>query len=59
VSELTRCNFCILNNIIRRYSGSGIKVGLQPAEDGSGWMEVWVAGQRQASFMELTDHCVC
>jgi hypothetical protein len=59
MSELTRCNYCTLNNIKARYGVSNVEIRLSQSGDLRGWTEVYVRGKRVASFMAVTDHCVC
>jgi len=58
MSELTKCNYCVLEAIKRRNPGREVVVircnndicGLQVFVDGRG-IGVW--------FAKLSDHCVC
>ena len=54
MSELTRCNRCTLNDIIRR-AGKGAEIRLVSGE----WTVCYVNGERVASFLELTEQCAC
>lgn len=55
MSELTRCNRCSYDDLVRRYGTE--RVELRNGKDG--WVEAWVDGVRKASYMELTDRCAC
>jgi len=56
MSELTPCNYCTFQDIIRRHQGATVELHGFP---GSDWVECTVDGKRVASFMELTEECVC
>ena len=60
MSELTRCNYCTLRSIKSRAASQDQSVLLaQTMLDGREWITVSVDGHRVASFLSLTDHCVC
>ncbi len=53
MSELTPCNYCTMQAIIRRHPHSEIKL---VTDD---WTVMFVDGERVASFLELPKECVC
>lgn len=56
VSELTRCNYCKVQDLYRRHGTARVTT----APDKDGWIAVWVDGVKiGVSFLSLTDHCVC
>ena len=67
MSELTRCNFCSLTDIRARATAEGktVKVEREKLTDAMAmgsdhaWWIVTVDGEHAASFMELTQGCVC
>lgn len=56
MSELTRCNYCTLQEVRRRHPDAVVTT----KPDEYGWLQVWIddkpGGQH---FLALTDHCVC
>lgn len=54
MSELTRCNWHVLEGIKRAHPDALIKI---TAEDG--WLRVTVDGEQRVSFLALTTRCVC
>jgi hypothetical protein len=64
VSELTRCNFCQLQDMRERALKNGVTLVIEPADARSemrGWISVRYSDQKEPSgyFWELTNRCVC
>jgi hypothetical protein len=66
VSEHTKCNYCTLKALKRRFGVGNVK--LLPARDSElGGLDVYVRSDMDAAwpeksniwFMQLTAHCVC
>jgi len=53
VSDTHLCNFCTLKDIKRRHKS------VKLVHEGSGWIAVMADGERVATFMALTEYCVC
>jgi hypothetical protein len=55
MSELTRCNYCSLEDIKRRHPGAEVTTRVEER-----WLRVFIDGEAtERWFLELTDHCVC
>lgn len=56
MSELTRCNYCTLQDVRRRNPGKRVST----RRDEHGWLRVLIDGEPAGiSFLELTTRCVC
>lgn len=59
MSELTKCNYCTLQDMRERAERRGVYVILKL--DKEGWTTARYSDQERPShhFLELTDRCVC
>ena len=61
MSELTRCNYCTLKSIQKRYGEANVTVVTVRVGEMRGWEKVLVQGKAKpvAYFMLRTTRCVC
>lgn len=59
MSELTTCNYCTLQSMLRKASKRGATVTLSTTDDG--WVSARYSDREEPSawFKELTRSCVC